>query len=176
VRQTVEAVFRDLRHAVRSLRRAVGFTAAAVATLTFGIGATTAVFGVVSATLLRPLSYHEPDDLVVLWQEYTSRGWGVVPVSHPNFLSIARQAASFRGLAGLQFQPLALTGVPEPEMLAGVSVTPGAFQVLGVAAAIGRTLTAADGEPGAARAVVLSDALWRRGSARMSASSGGRSP
>jgi putative ABC transport system permease protein len=158
----LEAVWQDVRYAARSLRRAPGFTAAAVVTLAFGIGATTAVFSVVSATLLRPLPYHDPDRLIVLWQEYTSRGWGVVPVSHPNFASVTRQATTLDGLAGIQFESVALTGVAEPEMLVGVSVTSGAFQLLGVNAAIGRTLTEADLRPGAERVVVLSDGLWKR--------------
>lgn len=158
----IETVCRDVVHACRSLRRATGFTAAAVATLAVGIGATTAVFSVVSATLLRPLPYPDPDELVVVWQEYTSRGWGVVPVSHPNFVSIARETTRLRSVAGLEFRPIALTGNAEPEMLAGVAVTRGAFQVLGVPAMLGRPLLAADNDPGAPRVAVLSDALWRR--------------
>jgi putative ABC transport system permease protein len=156
------AVWSDAKLACRSFRRNVGFSAAIVATLAFGIAATTAVYSVVSATLLRPLPYEHPDDLVVVWQEYASRGWGVVPFSQPNFVSVARQARGFRGLAGAQYESLTLTGVPEPEALVGVAVSRGAFQVLGVRASLGRTLTEADADPNAERTAVLSDGLWRR--------------
>lgn len=158
----LETVWQDVRWAARSLWRAPGFTTAAVITLAFGIGATTAVFSVISAALLRPLPYQDPDRLIVLWQEYTSRGWGIIPMSHPNFASISAQSTTLEGLAGVEFKNVALTGVREPETLSGASVTPNGFQVLGVNAAIGRTLTEVDARPGAERVVLLSDSLWKR--------------
>jgi putative ABC transport system permease protein len=154
--------WQDVWYAGRTLRRNPGFTVAAVVTLTLGIASATAVFSVVSAALLRPLPYREPGNLVVLWQEYLQRGWGIVPVSHPNFASLTRQFTTIDGLAAVAFAPVALGGIAEPEMVVGASVSANAFHVLGVSAALGRTLAEADAAPGGDRVVVLADSLWRR--------------
>ena len=156
----MEALGRDLRAAIRSLRRNPGFTLTAALTLALGVGATTAASGVVESLLLRPLPYRETERLVVVWERppaSTDRN----QVSPPNFADWADQARSFEAIGAYQRDEFSLTGEGEPDRLSGHQITPGVFDVLGVEARLGRRLRPEDG-PGASRVVVLSDGLWRR--------------
>src|SRR5688572_4886761 len=158
----LESVWQDVRYAARSLRRSRGFTAAAVVTLVLGIGATTAMFTVVSAVLLRPLPYRDPDRLVMVWQEYINRGWGIVGVSHANLAAIARQSRTLEAVGGFQPTTVSLSNGGDPQRVDGARVTSGLFGMLGVAPAAGRLFDPDDERAGAERVAVISDALWRR--------------
>src|SRR5262245_16142962 len=142
----------DLQYAVRMLRRAPGFTVAAVLTLALGIGANTAIFTVVHAVMLRPLPYPEPDRLVGIIQQHTS--FGVDIVTWPDYVEWRDTARSFASLAGAWNRVSNLTGVDEPERLAGAAITPNLFSTLGVVPQLG-TVFSQDGitDP---RTVVLS--------------------
>jgi predicted permease len=148
----------DLRHAWRSLRRAPGFLAAAVLTLALGVGATTALFGVVDRVLLRPLPYREPERLVRVWDRN---------VATALYDRLQAQATAFSSLAGhgnptdasvLSGQP----GAPaDPVRVPTALATGNLFSTLGVSAAVGRPIGPDDARPGAEPVVVISDAFWR---------------
>jgi putative ABC transport system permease protein len=147
----------DLRDALRGLRAAPRFAAAAVALLATGIGATSATFGLVDAALVRSLPFAEPDRLVWVWATRTDRDRAFYSI--PNFLDTRERCRGFDGLAafanwGANF------GGGDPERVQGVRITPHAFAVLGVGAAVGRTLEAGDAAAG--NVVVLGHGLWRR--------------
>lgn len=146
---------RDFRFAVRGLRRAPGFTAAAVVTLAFGLCASTVIFTILYAVLVRPLPYRDPRRLVVLLHE------GQFPVSPADYLDYRRQATSFSSLAAAQVSGVTLTDAGDPLRLDGLQVTANLFDALGVPAALGRTFAAGEDEPGRDRVVVLSNQLWQ---------------
>src|SRR5688500_9037832 len=151
----------DVRYALRQLRASPRFTIVAVLTLAVGLGATTTIFGIANAVLIRPLPFHEPDRLV-LAMETTPTGQRF-SVSEPNFLDWQRRARRFSRLATFEQRLPSIKGDVEPEQLEGVAATHTLFGVLGVAPALGRTFTAAeDGRGGDARVAVISDRLWQR--------------
>lgn len=156
----VQGVIRDLRYAVRSLRRSPGFTATAVLTLGLGVGANTAVFSLVHAVLLKPLPYQEASSLVHIQNRYLpggSTGW----VSVPEFWEYRTTAVNegFVAFAGLSPDAANLTGLERPLRVQGMRVTPEFFDVVGARAGLGRTFSAEDSRPGAA-VVVIGHGLW----------------
>jgi len=152
----------DLRYAIRQLRKSPGFTAAAVLTLALGIGATTAIFSVVYAVLLRPLPYGEPERLVQLYETGLraagSRDW----VSFPNFLDWRRQNQVFEEVAAYRYWPTTVAGEGTPETLLGLQVTSVLFSVLGVHPSLGRTFLPEEDQQGKGNVVILSYGLWQR--------------
>ena len=153
---------RDTTHGLRLLARNPAFAIAAVLTLTLGIGATSAVFTVANAVLVRPLPYADPDRLVSLMEFDRSRDAVSGNVSWPDFLDYQTQNQTLSGLAGYTGGSRTLN-VPgaSPERVRAVMVTDNFFDVLGVPAAIGRTLRPDDMPDGAAPVAILSDAAWR---------------
>jgi putative ABC transport system permease protein len=152
----LETVYRDTRYAARTLARSPGFTAAAVLALALGIGATTAIFGVVDAVLLRPLPYHEPQRLAVLLHR------GRNPVAPANFLDWKREASSFEAMGAADFWQANLTGVDTPERVMGLHVTANLLPMLGVPPLIGRLFAPDEDAPGRQHTVVLGYRLWQR--------------
>ena len=152
----------DLRQTLRRLRRRPVTTAVAVLTLAVGIGATTAIFSVAHAVVLRPLPYAQPDRLVLVWQSDRERGQPFVEMSYPTFRDWRANRAVFEDLAGFPStnQGWILTGQGEPVNVTGRLVSANFFRVLGVAPALGRDLLPEDDRRGAARVVVLSHRLW----------------
>ncbi len=153
--------FRDLRFALRSFARNPGFAAVTVATLTLGIGATTSVFSVVDAVVLRPLPYPEPDRLVRLYATDAQRGDDRDNTSPANFLDWKARSVSFEEVAGFVGGNVNLTHRDHPTRIRGASVTPEFFSVLGVDAARGRVFSPEVDTPGGELALVVSDAFWR---------------
>lgn len=156
-------LIQDLRYAFRGLMRRPGFTAVAVITLSLGIGATTAIFSVVQAVLLRPLEYDAADRIVKIvgWERDAQQSSNLSPA---DFLDFKRDAASFSAMGANGFVGLATIGGGggEAERVGSVQVTDGFFETLRVRPQIGRLFRPEDDLPGAARVVVLSDGLWRR--------------
>jgi putative ABC transport system permease protein len=146
---------REFKFAARGLRRAPGFTLSAVLTLAFGLCASTVIFTVLYAVLLRPLPYRDPGRLAVLLHE------GQFAVSPADYLAYERQASSFSSLAAAQVSGVTLTGSGDPLRVDGLQVTANLFATLGVPPALGRTFVTGDDQPGRDRVVVLSDQLWR---------------
>jgi hypothetical protein len=154
----IDAVRQDLSYAVRRLRQAPSFTLVAVATLALGIGATSAIFSVVNAVLLRPLPFPEPDRLVQVAQTWKGR-----PVVHSpeNFLDVAAQSTAFSGLAAIDTSGVTLTGQGAAVRLEGAEVSASFFDVLRVRPLHGRGFVAGENEPGRTKVAVLGHTLWR---------------
>ena len=147
------------------LARNPGFTAAAVLCLALGIGATTAIFSVVNAVLLRQLPYAHADRLVRVFTEFPNFPNGGLRhfwVSAPEFLDLRRDATSFAAIEGWANQGVNLAGASEPVRSTGSFVSGGMLQMLGVAPIHGRLLTAEDDAPNAPNTAVLSFGLWQR--------------
>jgi predicted permease len=162
IRTALENAGQDVRYAIRTLRASPGFTAVAAMMLALGIGANTAIFSAVSAVLLQPLPFPEPDRVVLLWTDFT--GVGGPPrseVSPGDFASWRDRSRSFSGVAGFAIDNYNLTGVGEPGKYTGVRTTGSLFTVLGMQPLLGRTLTAADDRPDAPPVVVLDERVWR---------------
>ena len=132
----------DLRYAVRTLRRAPGFTFIAVLTLALGIGANTAIFSVVDAVLLRPLPYRQPDRLVTIEHLYPSLNNMLAPVSVPGFRDYQKLDRTFASMAVQSNWAPNLTGQGDPERLIGTQVAGDFFGTYGVQPLLGRTLAA----------------------------------
>jgi len=156
----MSAIPTDVRHAVRSLRRAPGFTAVAILTLALGIGASSAIFSVVRGVLLRPLPFTAPEQLVRVFT--TARGDTRKYSSPPNFAALRERRDVFTGVAAYDFSTPTLTDAGEPRKLESAQVTPGFFEVLGVLPARGRTFREADALAGGEAAVVIGHAFWQQ--------------
>src|SRR5919199_5006962 len=158
-------LLQDLRYGMRMLLKQPAFTIVVVLTLAVGIGANTAIFSVVSAVLLRPLPYPQPEQLMKVLQ--TSANPGKSPAtslwSYPKFKAFREQGESFAGVAAYAKRAFNLTGTDEPEHLLGEYVSANYFPVLGVGAAAGRTfLPEEDETPGSHPVAVISYELWQR--------------
>jgi putative ABC transport system permease protein len=153
---------RDIRYAVRGLRKSPGFCIVAVLTLALGIGANTAMFSVVNAILLRPLPFPEPSHLVHLWEAPPDNPAKRNVVNPWNFLIWREHTHSFAGMAAVSTGELNLTGEGNPVALPSASVSADYFSVLGIPALIGRTFQPADDTPGHDDKAVLSYGLWQQ--------------
>jgi len=153
----------DVRFACRLFVRSPLLTSAIVATLALGIGAASAIFGLVNAVVLRPLPYAESDRVVQIYASFPSLNPSEADwVSFPNFRDWQRIADVFDGMAAYRYELFTLTGAQGPESVLGLEATDRLFAVLGVQPALGRTF--APGEDTAARRHVatISHALWQR--------------
>lgn len=153
----------DLRYAFRQLMKAPSFSATAIIALALGIGATTAMFAVIYAFLLRPLPYSNPDQLVMLQSRGVTTG-NDVGVNYLDFVDWQKQNRSFSDLA---FFNLRWNGnVESPggmtETLKTTFTTANLFSLLGVQPMLGRDLTRADDEPKAAKVMLISERLWKK--------------
>jgi len=158
----MDAFLRDLALAVRILRRRPGFTALAVTVLALAIGANSAIFSVVEGVLLRPPAFEDPGRLVFVWEARPARNQVRNVVASYNYVRWRERARSFTGIAAYTSSAANLTGSGDPERLDAGRVTGNLFEVLGVRAFLGRTLTDADSRPQAPPVAVLSEGFWRR--------------
>jgi putative ABC transport system permease protein len=144
----MDSLWKDTRIAMRTLRKNPAFALTAIVTLALGIGATTAIFSVVNAVLLRPLPYRQPDRLAVVWGDLRNRNVTNFPMSPADFRDLRADAHAFQDLAGVSTfrQPLAGDGF-EPEQVTVGGVTTNFFSLLGAHMALGRDFTAADATP-----------------------------
>ena len=154
-------IVQDFRYALRLLALKPGFAAAAVLTLSLGIGANTAVFSFMNALFLRPLPGRDADRIVRMYQA-TPRG-SFSAFSYPNYTDIRDRNRSFSDLAVHQYATASLNGGAGNSDVQGEVVSGNYFAVMGVPAALGRALTPEDDRDiGAHPVVVLSDGLWKR--------------
>jgi putative ABC transport system permease protein len=152
----------DLRYALRTLRKTPLFTAAVVLTVTLGIGATTAIFTVVNAVILRPLPFANPDGLVWVAERNDRLNLPTFSASVLNYLSWKEQSHAFDALGALGFASFNLTGQGDPEQLSGGTLTPSVLPMLGVQPIAGRAFRDGEDAPGAPPVVMISEGLWRR--------------
>ena len=157
----MDAVWRDLRFAIRGLGRSPAFTAIAVLTLALGIGANTAIFSVVNAVLLRPLSYTQPEQLVSLRARLTGRGRNDVPMSQPEYHDLVREVPALREIAAVWPININLTGLGEPERIQAAVVSSNYFSLLGVAPVVGRDFAKADDAGRIGYVALISFDLWQ---------------
>ncbi len=158
---TWERFGRDLKHAVRQMRRSPGFTAVAILTLALGLGATTAIFSIVDGVLLQPLRYHEPERLYTA-ESIPPPAAGLtrsLPVNARHFHEWRTHCRSCEDVALFQGANLTLVGAGDPARLPALEVSFNFFRTLGVQPAMGRDF--APGDEGNADKLILTDALWR---------------
>ncbi|MBV9887228.1 MAG: ABC transporter permease [Acidobacteria bacterium] len=151
----------DLRYAIRLLLRSPGFSLIAIATMALGIGATTAIYSVIDATLLHPLPYPNPTELVRLEDDLPGVSAQDVGMSVPEWKDLERSGI-FQFIALNGFSSVNLTGGGQPVRSSYKGVSPAYFSVLGVDAQLGRTFDPHDPTPGFNLEAVISDGLWRR--------------
>jgi predicted permease len=157
----IENLLFDLRYAFRMLHRSPGFSLIAIATMALGVGATTAIYSVIDATLLHPLPYPHPSQLVLIQANLPGVGAHDIGLSIPELRDL-QNSGIFQYVSLCFFGTDTLTGSGQPTRLAGKSVSPGYFAVLGVDAQLGRTFDPHDATPGFNNEVVISDGLWKR--------------
>ena len=163
LREWLDDLGHDLRYALRALKRSPSLAAAATLTLALAIGANTAIFSAVSAVMLRPLPFADPDRLVMLWEENPDYKWYKSDAAPANMLDWKEQAGVFADVAAYPSFPgtTTLTGLGEPRLLTVQTVTGNFFDVLGVRAEQGRTFRWDETWTTAPRLVVLSHRTWR---------------
>jgi predicted permease len=157
----LEQLGQDIRYALRMLRKAPGFTAVAVLTIALGIGATTAIFSLVDATLLHPLPYPQPEQLVRVEDDLPGVGAQDVGMSVPEWHDLQRSGI-FEYVSLAVYGPVNLTGSSQPTRARYSGVAPNYFALLGVKPQLGRTFDPEDQTPGFTLEVLISDGLWKR--------------
>jgi putative ABC transport system permease protein len=160
----METMWQDVLFALRMMRKNLAFTAAAVLCLMLGIGATTGIFTVVNAVLLRPLPYSHPEQLIRVYTEFPTFPNGGLPrfwTSAPEFFDLKRDTHSWASLDAWVTAGASLGGKTQPVRVTAGYVSGGMMETLGVAPIAGRLLSEADDVPGAALVVDISYGTWR---------------
>jgi predicted permease len=160
----IERLTNDLRVTLRMIRKSPGFALAAIMTLALGIGATTAVFSVVNAVLIRPLPYPDPDRIVGVWHSAQFQGItsNNIRLSSTMYLTYREHAETFADFGLWRPTRASVTGVGEPEQVPALVVTYGTLPAVGVAPMLGRWFTASDDSAGTPETVILSYGYWQR--------------
>ena len=152
----------DVRFALRSLRRRPGFAAAVVGTLALGIGANTAVFSLVDAIFLSPLSVARPEEVVSIFERMNPTT-PYAGLAGPTFRAIRDESRTLAAVAAYSSHQVSIVGPSGPEQVNAATVSGNYFDLLGIRPAAGRMLAASDdGAPGASPYIVISHATWRR--------------
>ena len=149
----------NLRYALRQLRKSPGFTTTALLTLALGIGANTAIFTVVYATLLAPLPYPEPDQLVMVWSKVQGFHNGV---SAGDFDDWRKQSTAFQALNAWTGGSFNLAAKDKPEYVEGQRTTPGFYRTMGVKFQFGRDFLPEEGTLGKDHVVILINKMWKK--------------
>jgi len=158
----MESLSRNVRYALRNLRKRPVFSLIVVFTLALGIGANTAVFSVVDAVLLAPLPYGDPDKLVVVWAKNEKQNLTQQPISYPNIVDLKQANHVFEHLSAVRGELFSLTDRDEPERVTGVRVSTNILTLLGVTPALGRNFLPEEEQPAKAAVALLSHGLWQR--------------
>jgi len=157
----IDILLQDLRFASRILRKSPGFVAVAILTMAIGIGATTAIFSVVDATLLEPLPYPQSEQLVSIQDNFPGVGARDVGMSEPEWQDL-QHSGVFEYVSPTWFDENNLTGASQPARVRLLIVAPNYFELLGVQPHLGRGFDPQDHSPGIIPEVVISDGLWKR--------------
>src|SRR5258706_820856 len=156
----LDALGRDLRFAVRALRKAPAFAFGAVVTIALTVGATTAIFSVVYGVLLRQLPYRNAERVFWIWSDVPNRGR--TPFNVPDFIDYRDSARTLSGVAGYFAYGANLSDESAAERVQGIRATGNLFDVLDTQPRLGRLLRAGDERPGGEHVVVLAHSFWRR--------------
>jgi predicted permease len=156
----VETMAQDVRYAVRTLRKSPGYTTTCVATLALAIGASTAMFSVLNAVLLRPLPYRSPEQLAMLWTEVPSQNVREGRSAYLNVEQWRRQSESFADMAVFDPASVTLTSPVDAEQISVARVSPNLFSLLGVQPLHGRSFSAEEAEQ-RQRLALISHRFWQ---------------
>jgi predicted permease len=163
-----ETFLRDVRYGARTLMRSPGFTLVSILVLVLGIGATTSLFTIVRAVLLKPLPFQHPDQLVMVYEHFrgsnSNSGDGFNVVSSGDFVDWRRQTHGFQDMAAWRSYGFDLTGehADLPEVVEAAGGSSNLFSLLGVQPALGRTFSSAEDQPEASHVVMISWSLFQR--------------
>lgn len=157
----IDILRQDVSYCIRSLLRARGFTATAIAVIGLGIGVTTAVFSLADHVLLRPLPFPESGRLVKLWEDQVLKGYRRNEPSPANYRDWKRMSKSFEAMAAYRSLSVNMQGQGDPERVDGVAMNADVFPMLGAKPILGRLFDASDDREGAPGTVVLSYSYWR---------------
>jgi putative ABC transport system permease protein len=161
----MQSLLQDMRYGAKLLFKNPGFTVVAVIAITLGIGANTAIFSVVNAVLLRPLPYHNPEQLVAVWESNTRKADHKMSISYPDFFDWRERNQSFEGIAIYRNANFSMTDKGQPVQLSGQIVSAELFDMLQVRPTVGRNFVRDDEKVGgktSSRAAILSQSLWQR--------------
>ena len=152
----------DLKYAIRTLTRTPVFTLSVILVLALGIGATTAIFSLVDATLLRPLPYAEADRLMMIWEDASAIGFPRNTPAPANYFDWKADSRAFEDMAATVSVARNLTGDGEPLSLEAIRATANLAAVLGIEPLLGRFFSDDEDQPGGAPVVVVSHRLWQQ--------------
>jgi putative ABC transport system permease protein len=158
----LEQLLPDVQLGLRQLRKNPGFAAVAILTLALGIGANTAIFSVINSVFLRPLPYHDPDNLVMVWENNSEYPNPHNTVSPPNFIDWQRRNTVFSSMSFIFDERDNLTGNGDPKEVVIQNVSANFFSLLGVNLLLGPGFTTENGQSGHDNVVVLSYGLWKQ--------------
>ena len=154
----------NLKYGLRTQAGTIGFTLVALTTLALGLGASTAVFSIVNAVMLKPLPYANFARIVFPWRlapPQLNLGYGQIPWGSTEFQRISGGVHAFERVAAFKSDSFNLTGARDPLLVEGLRASSSFFSTLGVAPTLGRTFTSEEDRPGHEREVVLSYSLWQ---------------
>jgi predicted permease len=157
----MDALLADVRYGLRLIRKSPVFAMVTIVTLALGIGANTAIYSAVDAVVVRPLPYHDPDRLVMVWEDASYVSFPRNTPAPANYFSWKELNRVFTDMAATRGTTASLTGGGTPEQLLGRRVTPNFFAVLGVEPIVGRTFTEDEDRTGAP-VTIISYGLWQR--------------
>jgi putative ABC transport system permease protein len=156
---SVDGFWRDVRYAMRQLRRSPGFAITSIVILALGIGACTAIFSAVNPILFEPLPYPHPSRIMMIWDIYKGAR---TDITYGTYRELAERSRSFDAIAAFEPWQPAMTGVDKPERLDGQTVSASYFGMIGISPVLGRDFLAAEDVFNGPKVVILSDRLWRR--------------
>ena len=158
----MDQLIKDVRFAIRSLRKRPGFTAVVVLTLALGIGANTAIFSVVYSVLIKPLPFHRSDRIVLLWGDDREENDKRSQVSHPDVVDYRAQQTTFDSISTFNSWTPLISGSGEPARISGALVGDDYFRVMGQQPLLGRAFLPEEQQDGKDQVVVLSYELWQK--------------
>ncbi|MBI4472888.1 MAG: ABC transporter permease, partial [Acidobacteria bacterium] len=153
---------RDVTYTLRALLQKPAFTIVAILTLAIAIGATSAMFSVVNAVLLRPLNFNNSENVLIVWESKPSAGFDIFSVSPANFYDWHRLNTVFDSVAAYTRNVFTLTGIDQAERIPSTLVSGDFFKLVRTQPFLGRGLTKDDAQAGKATVIVLSHGLWTR--------------
>ena len=161
-KEQLHVLLADVRYAFRLIRKAPMFTTSVVLTVALGIGATTAMFTVVNAVILRPLPFADPARLMQVAEKNDSQHLPIFASSVLNYLSWREQTRTFDELGAVGFGSYALSGRGDTEQFTGSRISPSVMRILGLRPILGRAFADGEDKPGAEPVVMIGEGVWHR--------------